>query len=585
MRSTFFLMIVLVFSLLITCSKDSDKTPTDPGTDPGGNNGGGTITSFVLGDANIFTELPDLVTVMFKVTDLGGKGADFLTIDRFQITEEGKRLNNTDVSAYVLKKSDLNYTIRTKILIDNDAGTDLATLKKGALELIQNMDSQQEFAVYAFAENLVLASDYTSDANALTAAINGIQEAGESCNLYDAIMKAKRDRDEYTMGGVTQYTYAIFTDSNDEVGTIQQDAIGPLTSLVKIYTVGYGSVNGDLLDDIGVAYYSAADETAMVKAAGDMQTEIIKYANSLYRLSYRSSLRNGSGHELEITVSGNTNTANSAVLKGTFASSPFVDVDAGLYVNWSYSNPEGIELVMVRFGTSRVVKLLSMGGAKQPNFVASSANPNVAGVAVGAGGLLTITAKGSDGDSTVVNIQDVANQLSKSITVKLVSFMMGTILYERWEGVSGTAVNDLTGNPRYPSSPDVTLELEAWQAPAEIGDNYGARLRGYIHPATSGLYTFWTASDDASNVLLSTDENPANAARICYVSGWTNATEWTKETNQKSAPIQLEAGKAYYMESLFKEGSGGDNHSVAWQIEGGKREVINSDFISFYLGD
>jgi hypothetical protein len=585
MRSKLFLMLFLMLSLLLMCSKDSDNTPTDPGIDPGDNNGGGTITSFVLSDANIFTELPDMVTVMFKVTDLGGKGADFLTIDRFQITEEETRLNNSDVSAYVLKKNDLNYTVRTKILIDNNAGTNLAVLKQGALQLIQNMDFQQEFAVYAVAEELVMVADYTSDANALTAAINSIEEAGTVCNLYDGIMKAKRDRDEYTMAAVTQYTYAIFTDSNDEAGTIQQDAIGPLTSQVKIYTVGYGSVNGDLLDDIGVAYYSATDDAGVVEAAGNMQAEILKYANSLYRLSYRSNLRNGSGHSLKITVSGNTNTENTGTLAGTFSSSAFVDVDAGLYVNWSYSNPEGIDLIMVRFGTSRTVKLLSMGGAKQANFVASSADQSVASVAVGAGGLLTITANGADGDSTVVTIQDVANSQSKDITVKLVAFMMGTVLYERWDGVSGTAVNDLTSNPKYPSSPDVTLELEEWRAPAEIGDNYGVRIRGYIHPGTSGTYTFWTASDDASSVLLSTDDNPENATRICYVSGWTNATEWTKETNQKSASIQLEAGKAYYMESLFKEGTGGDNHSVAWQIEGGKREVIGSDFISFYLGD
>lgn len=583
MRNKLFFIVVLVVSLLMTCSKDSDNTPTNP--DNGDNNGGGTITSFVLSDATVFTELPDVVTVMFKVTDLGGRGADFLTIDRFQIAEEGKILNNSDASAYVLKKSDLNYTIRTKILIDNDAGTNLTALKNGALQLVQNIDAQQEFAVYSVADELVMISDYTSDANALTAAINSIQEAGETSNLYDAIMKAKRDRDEYTLGAVTQYTYALFTDSNDEVGKYTQEAIGPLTSQVNIYTLGYGSVNGDLLDDIGVAYYEAADETAVVEAAQEMQTEILKYANSLYRLSYRSKLRGGSGHLIKIAISGNTNTESTAILESTFSSSSFVDIESGLYVNWSYSNPEGVDIILIRYGTSRVVRLLSTGGANQSNFVASAADPNIAGVAVGSGGLLTITAKGADGDSTVVTINDVANNISTTVTVKLVSYLMGTILYERWENVTGTSVADLTGNARYPSSPDVTLELEEWRAPAEIDDNYGVRMRGYIHPATTGTYTFWVASDDASNVFLSTDENPENATRICYVSSWTNATEWTKEANQKSDPIELEAGKAYYMESLFKEGTGGDNHSVAWQIEGGTREVIGSDFISYYLGD
>ena len=584
MRSKFFVMLVLLASLFFMCSKDDD-TPTTP-TGPGGNGGGDqTTTSFAIAKHKVATELPNLVTMLFQVTDLNGKGIDFLTLDRFQIEEEGKIINLADASAFVLKKSDMMYKVRTEILIDNNAGTNLVVLKKGAVRLVQNLDPDQEVAIFTVSDQLTQILDYTSDVNALTGAINGIEEGAAQCNLYGSIMEAKRDRDEYELGNVTQYTYVIFTDSNDDAGTIQQDAIGPLTSQVKIYTVGFGNVDGSKLDDIGVAYFSAADENAILEAAQNAQSEIVNYANSLYQLSYRSNLRNASGHSIKLTIPGNTNTENSAVLEDTFSSSPFVDVDDGLYVNWSYANPEGVDMVMVRVNTSRTVKLLSMGGEKQPNFTATVENQNIAGAAVGAGGLLTITANGEDGDSTTVTINDVANNLTKQITVKIVTFQLGTVLFEKWEGLASGGITGVTNDPRYPDNPTVTEEITSWEIPTDVGDNYGTRIRGYLHPPTTGNYIFWISSDDQSQLFLSSDGDPENKEKVCEVTSWTNSKEWTKETSQKSAPIALEAGKHYYIETIHVEGTGGDNLAVAWQLEGANREVITGDYLSLWLGN
>jgi hypothetical protein len=583
MRSKLFVMLVLLASLFFMCSKDDDTpAPTGPGDNGGSDE---TATSFALTKHKVATELPNLVTMLFQVTDLKGKGIDFLTLDRFQIDEEGQRINLTDASAYVLKKSDMMYRVRTKILIDNNAGTNLVALKKGAVRLVQNIGPDQEIAIYTVSDQLTLVLDYTSDVNALTGAINGIEEGAAQCNLYGSIMEAKRDRDNYELGNVTQYTYVIFTDSNDDAGTIQQDAIGPLTSQVKIYTVGFSNVDGSKLDDIGVAYFGAADETAILEVAQNAQAEIISYANSLYQLSYRSSLRNGSGHSIKLTISGNTNTESSAVLEDTFSSSPFVDVEDGLYVNWSYANPEGVDMVMVRENTTRTVKLLSMGGEKLANFTATSDNPNIAGAAVGAGGLLTLTAKGSDGDSTTVTINDVANNLTKQITVKIVTFQLGTVLFEKWENLAAGGITGVTNDPRYPDNPTVTEQITSWKIPTDVGDNYGTRIRGYLHPPTTGNYIFWISSDDQSQLFLSSDGDPENKEKVCEVTTWTNSEEWTKETNQKSAPIALEAGKHYYIETIHVEGTGGDNLAVAWQLEGANREVLTGDYLSLWLGD
>ncbi|MHC4543373.1 MAG: lamin tail domain-containing protein [Planctomycetota bacterium] len=144
----------------------------------------------------------------------------------------------------------------------------------------------------------------------------------------------------------------------------------------------------------------------------------------------------------------------------------------------------------------------------------------------------------------------------------------GTILREYWTGIPGTSVSDLTGNSNYPDNPIGSSEPTLFEAPSGWADDYGTRMHGFLHPPTSGDYTFWIASDDSSELWLSTDTNPANKSLIANVSGWTNSKEWTKYAQQQSSSITLSAGQKYYIEALQKEGTGGDNLSVTWEGPG-----------------
>ena len=101
---------------------------------------------------------------------------------------------------------------------------------------------------------------------------------------------------------------------------------------------------------------------------------------------------------------------------------------------------------------------------------------------------------------------------------------------------------------------------------------YGQRLRTLVVPPMSGNYTFWISSDDTSELFVSTDETPANAAPTAWVSSWTDSMIWTDEPNQQSAPVYLEAGRRYYMEALHQQGGGGDNLAVRWQLPDGAYE-------------
>ncbi|MDO1451601.1 SBBP repeat-containing protein [Rhodocytophaga aerolata] len=137
----------------------------------------------------------------------------------------------------------------------------------------------------------------------------------------------------------------------------------------------------------------------------------------------------------------------------------------------------------------------------------------------------------------------------------------GTILREYWGNVTGTTVGTIPVSTK----PTSTTQLSSFEAPTNIGDNYGQRIRGYICPPVTGSYTFYIASDDHSELWLSSTDNPATKQKIASVTGYTSSRQWTKFASQKSLSIYLEKDKRYYVEALHKEGAGGDNLAVAWQ--------------------
>ncbi len=157
------------------------------------------------------------------------------------------------------------------------------------------------------------------------------------------------------------------------------------------------------------------------------------------------------------------------------------------------------------------------------------------------------------------------------------------IVRQWWSDITGTAISALTGSPDYPNSPTGTELLDLMEGPVDWADNYGTRLYGWLTPPESGEYTFWIAGDDAQELWLSTDTDPANVTVIARVATYTASREWTKEAGQQSAPITLQAGQKYYIEALGKEGSGGDSIAVSWQGPGiGGQQVISAQYVDTF---
>ncbi|RYD30668.1 MAG: hypothetical protein EOP87_16235, partial [Verrucomicrobiaceae bacterium] len=96
-------------------------------------------------------------------------------------------------------------------------------------------------------------------------------------------------------------------------------------------------------------------------------------------------------------------------------------------------------------------------------------------------------------------------------------------------------------------------------------ENFSERLTGYIVPPATGDYTFWIASDDDGQLLLSTDDTPANLAPVASVTGYVAEEAWDISATQKSAVKQLVAGRRYYLQVNHRDGINGDHVTLAWQ--------------------
>ena len=158
----------------------------------------------------------------------------------------------------------------------------------------------------------------------------------------------------------------------------------------------------------------------------------------------------------------------------------------------------------------------------------------------------------------------------------------GYITREQWNNVTGTTFGSIIETAPANSETKITT----FESPQNVADNYVARIRGFICPPSSGAYTFWIASDDRSELYLSTNDSPRDKIKIAFVLDYTNSREWTKTSTQKSAPINLIEGQKYYIEALHKENFGLDNLAVGWDLPDGTQErpILGSRLSPFDSG-
>ena len=135
----------------------------------------------------------------------------------------------------------------------------------------------------------------------------------------------------------------------------------------------------------------------------------------------------------------------------------------------------------------------------------------------------------------------------------------------------GTLTDTLAdGTLDHPPADTKTLPTFELDPAPEVPDVLA--LRTYIHPPTTGDYTFRIAGDDTALLYLSTDDRPTGRKVIASVPAYTGSHDFAHYTAQTSRPIHLIAGRRYYAEAWLQNASGASHISVGWSLPDGTAE-------------
>jgi hypothetical protein len=168
---------------------------------------------------------------------------------------------------------------------------------------------------------------------------------------------------------------------------------------------------------------------------------------------------------------------------------------------------------------------------------------------------------------------------------------------EIWRNITGDPVQNLRNDPRYPSQPDLDFSIttfDSFQAVPAIPDinTYGGRLRAWLTPEEGAQYEFFLRADTQGEFRISLDDkfDTLDDPNIVPDAVDTSAGDSFQEPGidlSVSAPIQLERGRRYAVQVLWKESNGSDYGQLAWRKVGDPTpaadlQPIPGRFLSYY---
>ncbi len=156
----------------------------------------------------------------------------------------------------------------------------------------------------------------------------------------------------------------------------------------------------------------------------------------------------------------------------------------------------------------------------------------------------------------------------------------GFLKYECWfpplreAALAGTDVPTLEADPNYVANiPDMVSYTAGFNTRSvfldDTHDQYGVRLSGWITPSVPGDYNFYLASDDASQLWISTDDTEGNLLLQAEETSCCKGFLEPGAAQTTLSPLNLLAGQKYFVRILLKEGTGGDYVQVAMQEASG----------------
>ena len=367
-----------------------------------------------------------------------------------------------------------------------------------------------------------------------------------------------------------------WSSSDDTIATVSTNGtINAITAGEATITVA--TLDGNFTDEsvitvfqptVDVTGVSVTPQTlSLAEGSNSTLTAIVSPSNaSDNSVSWKSSDENiatVSTNGIVNAIAAGTATITVTALDGSYTDESIVTVfQPTVDVTGVSVNPQTLSLA--EGSNSTLTATVSPSNASDNSVSWSSSDDTIATVNTNgiintiAAGEATITVTTLDGnftDESVITVSTINEDCSAT----------GVIAMRRYDQIPGIQLNDLFTAANFPDSPSVTIELEEFEIPPYVSNNYGAWVSGYICAPETGKYYFWISGDDHVRLNLSSNDNSANTSTIAYHNGHTNLRLWTRYDSQKSIAIDLVEGESYYIEAFMKEGVGGDHLSIGWR--------------------
>ncbi len=181
--------------------------------------------------------------------------------------------------------------------------------------------------------------------------------------------------------------------------------------------------------------------------------------------------------------------------------------------------------------------------------------------------------------------------LALMLTIGSTCWAVGYVTQEIWESVDTVTLDDAILTAQGGTAPTTVTMFPVFEYPGSIDVPYVERMSGWVVAPVTGDYRFYISGDDDTGLWIVDDANDLSIVDttttppICKVTGWTGSLrDYGQDVDgneRRSALIPLEAGVAYKLVTIRREGSGGDYTSVAWKIPGSETIApIASKFVT-----
>ncbi|NJL28467.1 MAG: VWA domain-containing protein [Thermoanaerobaculia bacterium] len=233
-----------------------------------------------------------------SVTDGQGNPIQGLQGSAFTVNQNGSTQTFTSRPA-----TGSGAALATTLVLDGSqslGGSDIANMKTAAKAYIDLLQAVDPVAVYHFGTNIELIRDYTTNRANAKAAVDALTNSLGRTSLYDAIVEAANH--SLAIGG--RRALLVMTDGmdNDSSASEQQAIAAAISAGLPVFTIGFGSVDEDVLERIatqtGGLFFLGASSADLAAILARIGTTL----GQQYVLSWPTAQVNGGSQTVTIGV-------------------------------------------------------------------------------------------------------------------------------------------------------------------------------------------------------------------------------------------------------------------------------------------